>query len=533
MITPLPQITTLARAGALDRAWGLFAEGGYLSASDDPAALAVKGRLLKDRGLLETGGARAFLLGEAAAAYGAADAIDPQPWLLLNVATLTALIGEQAEAEAIADRVLARIASGEAVAETPYFLAATRAEALLLKGDIAGADAALAEARGHDPDGWSDHATTLRQFRLILKAREADQSWLDRHRPPRSMHFAGHLGVDPEDCAALRAEIDVVLEADNVGFGYGALAAGADIVVAEALLARGGELHVVLPADAEEFARQSVAPYHPAWTPRYEACLAAAASITIAAKSRGPYEPLATDLAADRAMGAAALNARLLETQAIQLLVIDEGDGGPFGGGKHTARDGERWRSAMKAQRVLTAPRIGTVPPSSRVREGREDLALAALLHVRFEGIDRLDEGQFARALDSLVAPVRAAAAALPRGPEADLPCGNARLLRFADVASAAAFARALHALDPPEGAPALPLTIVAHWGLVHGEREQTLGPAIAGLLRILPATMAGSFILTEAFASALAVTTLPPGTHLALVGEAGEERLYGLAPMA
>lgn len=533
MTTPLPQITTLARSGALDRAWGLFAEGGYLSASDDPAALAVKGRLLKDRALLETGGDRRFLLGEAAAAYGAADAIDPQPWLLLNVATLTALMGEEAEAAAIADRVLERIAPGQEVAETPYFLAATRAEALLLKGDVAGADTALAEARGHDPDGWSDHASTLRQFRLILSHREADRAWLDKHRPPKSMHFAGHLGVDPEACDVLRAEVDAVLAEENVGFGYGALAAGADIVVAEALLARGGELHVVLPAEAEEFARQSVAPYHPAWGPRYEACLAAATSITVAVRSRGNYEPLATDLAADRAMGAAALNARLLETAAIQLLVIDESGNGPFGGGKHTARDGERWRSAMKTQRVLTAPRIGTVPPSSSVREGRADLALAALLHVRFEGLDRLDEGMFSRALDTLVAPLREQIATLPGGPQADLPCGNARLLRFSDVASAAAFARALHALDPPEEAPALPLTIVAHWGLVHGEGGETTGPAIAGLLRILPATFAGSLILTEAFASALAVTTLPPGAHLALVGDAGDERLYGLARMA
>ena len=41
----------------------------------------------------------------------------------------------------------------------------------------------------------------------------------------------------------------------NVGFGYGSLAAGADILFAEALLARGASLHVVLPFDRRRICR--------------------------------------------------------------------------------------------------------------------------------------------------------------------------------------------------------------------------------------------------------------------------------------
>jgi hypothetical protein len=44
MTTPLPLITALARAGALEQASRLFEEGGYFQAHDNPAALAVKGR---------------------------------------------------------------------------------------------------------------------------------------------------------------------------------------------------------------------------------------------------------------------------------------------------------------------------------------------------------------------------------------------------------------------------------------------------------------------------------------------------------
>lgn len=47
------------------------------------------------------------------------------------------------------------------------------------------------------------------------------------------------------------------------GFAWGALAAGADIVIAEHLLASDAELHVVLPCPVEQFEAQSVAPAGP------------------------------------------------------------------------------------------------------------------------------------------------------------------------------------------------------------------------------------------------------------------------------
>jgi hypothetical protein len=529
MPTPLPQITTLARSGALDRAWGLFCEGGYLSASGDAAALAVKGRLLKDRALISHGGERAILMADAIAAYAAADAIDPQPWLLLNVATLSLLAGDDDAAQRLADAVLTRIAPGQAVNETPYFLAATCAEALLLKHDIGGADAALGEARAADPDGWSDHATTLRHFRLIIAAQGGSLDWLDRHRPPRSAHFAGHLGVDPHDCADLRAEIDTILDQQNIGFGYGALAAGADIVIAESLIARGGELHVVLPAEEPEFFRVSVSPF-PGWDERYRACLAAAATLTIATQTRGAFEPLATALAAERAMGAAALNARLLESEAVQILVIDDGDG-PWGGGKHTARDGEVWRRALKEQRIVVAPRRAAVPPSASRNEGRTDLGLAALLHVRFDGVDGLGDADFAEAVDAIIAPIRRAMMAIPNGPVRDMPCGNARLMQFEDVAAAALFARALHALDPPDGWGKTPLTLVAHYGLVHRIGDMIAGPAIAGLSTFLPATPGGTLTLSAAFAHAYAIVA-GPEVRMPVVGDAGGEPIHALCVM-
>jgi hypothetical protein len=503
MPAPLSLITTLARSGALDRAWALFREGGYDRASEDSAALAVKGRLLKDRAWRASGAARVELLARAGASYAAADIHDPQPYLLINAAACRALAGDQRGATAAADAVLDRIAPGKIVAETPYWLCATRAEALLIKDDVTGAQAALQEAYSHDPDGYEDHAVTLRQFSRLITVLGGDKTWLDGHRPPTSLHFSGHLGIDEGASDVLRDAVDAILIQDNVGFGFGALAAGSDIVIAEALIARGAELHLTFPAAVDDFCRLSVAPYGAGWVPRFEACLAGAKSVRIAAQvDAEAFEPLATALASDLAMGAALLNARRLESKAIQLLVIDEGDG-PYGGGKATARDGGAWLTTGETQRVIRQPRSNAVAPSSAMAEGRADRRLFAAVMLQFSGLDALGDGAFARAFDDEIAPF------LTRIQETDdaavrtQPCGNGRILAFADCQAAALFGRHLADLSPPDG---FPLRIAGHYGLFLCRDDMLIGSALSALEDLVAATHDGTFTVSNAFATALQI---------------------------
>ncbi|MBL7439274.1 adenylate cyclase, partial [Escherichia coli] len=88
--------------------------------------------------------------------------------------------------------------------------------------------------------------STLRQFATILAELGLDADWLDAYRPPRTLHYAGQMRIRND--ATQSAGIDAVLAAENIGFGYGALAAGADMLIAERLLARDAELHVTLPS---------------------------------------------------------------------------------------------------------------------------------------------------------------------------------------------------------------------------------------------------------------------------------------------
>ena len=70
-----------------------------------------------------------------------------------------------------------------------------------------------------------------------------------------------------------------------IGFVYGSLASGADIVVAEAFLEAGVELNIVLPFAVEEFVAISVAPAGAGWVERFHSCLSRATAVIVTSDS--------------------------------------------------------------------------------------------------------------------------------------------------------------------------------------------------------------------------------------------------------
>lgn len=307
---PLSTIIALARAGALDHAWAQFAAAGYGRMDADPAVLTVKGRLIKDHALRATdeATARRYYL-QSADCYRASAALQPATYPLINAATLSLLAGDQRQAAEIAQEVLVRVASEPDEPETPYYKAATEAEALLLLGRRGEARALLKAAVAAAPRAWEDHASTLRQFLAIERMLGGDTAWLGLLRPPRSLHYVADKDTGPDGAGA-------VLDPD-VGFGFGALAAGPELKMAEALLAHGAELHVILPSDADSFAARFIDPHGPAWRARFDRALAAAETTHFVRPLGGAPDAEAVLLADRIARGAAILNANRLLGEVI------------------------------------------------------------------------------------------------------------------------------------------------------------------------------------------------------------------------
>lgn len=445
----LPAIAALTRAGATARAWDLFQAGGWDRRESDPAALSLKGRLLKDRARASTGADQASLFAAAAEAYRAAHAFAPAPYRAINAATARLLAGDASGATAGAREVLTLLDRAGPDTDTPYYLAATRAEALLLLEDDAGAEQAIANAVAADPTGWDDRAITLAQLHEILRAQQREGPWLSRFAPPASLHFAGHMGIVGGGASEqeLVEATDAVLAAHSIGFGWGALAAGSDIVIAERLLAAGGELHVVLPCPVEAFAAQSVAPAGSQWLSRFRALLERAVSLRVAGQSPASvHDPLATEHAGVLAIGGTLLNARRLGTACLQLLVEDEA-----GGGLNTARQAALWPMSGQGQARIRIPRDAKVEslfPPEEPDPARQLVTQVAI------GIDLPGAGGPSARLAPMLDPVAntIAAAALPAGSIRIAP-GRWDLL-LDDRGQALAVVASLLAL--PGGAPAV-----------------------------------------------------------------------------
>ena len=499
----------------------MFEAAGF-EGRDEPGALTVKGRLLKDRARAASGEARRAFLQRAAEAYGRAGELEVgQTYPFINAATLSLLAGDAEGARARARHVLDLIEAGADGPETPYWREATRAEALLLLGRDAEARASFAAATGLAPQAWEDHASTLRQFELILAEQGADAAWLDAHRPPRALHFAGHMSLGP-DAGELAAKVAAVLVEERVGFGFGALAAGADNVIAEALLAYGAELHLVLPAPAADFAAASVTPFGGDWAARHEALLARADTVRVAGLAGSG--PMGHQLAAEAAMGCAVMQAHALVTEALQVLVLDGGTGdADWAGG--SAWMESVWAAAARRGRVLVAPRMAAPKaPGS----GGTDFRLAAMVEARVAEAGRLADGLVARLAQALSG---APMLTRPRWTAGGLS------LSFAGPAEAAtamlAIARALGEET---------FQVAGHYGLARviddpfGGGEVLLGEAGTVTGRILALTPPGAMLVSDDFACALAAGPARGQPHMEYVGDlaAGEPdlaiRLFSLS---
>ena len=321
-------VLALARAGALDFAISEFARFDLSKVRNHEDIMALNGRLSKDLYLRSSGEESRLHAQAAARKYEVAFQNTLGYYSGINSATM-ALMADMPQ-----DRVIARIEAIEALLPsateaTPadhYFTQATRAECFLLRGEKHKTEQALREAIDFDPLNYAAHATTLKQFSMICDKRGEAKNWLAAFNPPRPMHFAGHirLNMTPAGEDALRISVSDALQQEDVGFGYGALAAGGDILFAEALLEQGAELHIVLPCPKDIFKRESVTPFGESWDERFENCIALASSLRETTLSPNWPEKYMNRVSGLSAMGHAILQGQSLRVEPLQMLILND-----------------------------------------------------------------------------------------------------------------------------------------------------------------------------------------------------------------
>lgn len=539
------QVLALARLGDSERARELFAVYG-LGASPNAHHRAAGARLLKDLALLlEPGSARDAGFAEAFAAYDAIFQESGDPFPGINAATMALLAGKESRARRIAATVGDRVeTTGE------YYSTVTRAEAFLILGRTAEAGTLLAS---QEVAGSRDHGAkfgTSRQLAMIadhlgLRSEER-RALLAPLAPPLVAHGSGHMfAADSAAERALSIEIGRVLDEERVGFLYGALACGGDILLAEAALARGTELHVVLPFDEGDFIAQSVLPGGEAWADRYQNCRRAATSFTLASGIGYFGDPAQYGYGSRIAMGLARLRARHIGADVVQVAIWD---GAAVTGPAGTGADVRAWTSRRGRVRVVDPGKVdrGLRRPEARAASGFERV-LAAIVFTDFAGFSTLSEdalpafwsGVMQRVADALDAHGDAVQSRNSWGDALYAVLDSAPIAARLGLELQAALADLDYSAMGLDGGGRMRIGI--HYGPAFRARDPITGritfygTEISRTARIEPVTPPGAVFVTEPFAAIVALEASDEFAchyvgRLALAKKYGEFPMYRLA---
>jgi class 3 adenylate cyclase/tetratricopeptide (TPR) repeat protein len=544
-------VLALARAGSTGEALRRFEDHG-LASVDTEDVRALRARIAKDLALAAEGEERRRAALEAAAIYLSIFEATGGYYPGINAATLMLLAGEEDEARRLASRVLSALRSED---QDTYYVVATEAEAALILGREEQARAALVRAAATHGGDFGALSTTRRQLRLVCQAVGIDPDVLAAIAGPSVVHFCGHR-IAPPDVngrfpataeAEVAARIAAAVAVDPPGFAYGSLASGGDIMCAEALLAVGAELHVVLPFATDEFIRLSVADGGPGWVERFHRCMDAATSVGFATEDAYLGDDVLYRYAAELAMGVALLRARFLDAPARQIAVWD---GGPAGGEAGTAIDVATWTAHGHPCTVI-APADGP-PPAAPVIMNRTDdkgRVVRALLFADVKGFSKLTDEQLPPFAEHVMG---AFAQVLERHDDAVSyrnTWGDAIYAVLTDVVSAAACAlemqEAMGSIDlAAHGLPPhLALRLGAHVGPVFPildpvvKMQAYMGSHVSRTARIEPVTPPGAVFATEPFAAALELEHGRYGFdyvgHVPAAKDYGSLRMYRLRPVS
>jgi class 3 adenylate cyclase/tetratricopeptide (TPR) repeat protein len=345
----------LARSGSTEAAnavlESLRAEGHL-----EDETLGMLARTHKDLGLHAEGVKRHEHLAAALQLYSSVYAAHGSYWAGVNVATLAALQGERELSEGVARALLEDCAAAlERLADhhpERYWVLATLGEAALALGDCAQAERWYRLAGEAGRRRFGDLNSTRRHAVLLLDHLGEDSGQIDEWLPlPRVVLFSGHM-VDREGRASERfparlepavyATIRCWLEENHGLVGFASAACGADILFLEALLELGGEAHVVLPCEVDEFLAESVEiPGAGDWRERFEQQLANS-RVVLASSSQSLIPGLGFDYANQLIQGLGMLRAHELETELVALAVWD---GQPGDGPGGTAGAVQQWQA--------------------------------------------------------------------------------------------------------------------------------------------------------------------------------------------
>lgn len=245
----------------------------------------------------------------------------------INAAAMGLIYGEQEKAhqwaEEVANMCLMCQLALPKDSDEHYWIEATLAESFLVRGQLGQAEELYAHASTFGGQSWVVLNRTRDQARLLLEHSGQPRNRLDHcFKLPNIVVCAGHM-FDKVDRAKprfpfraeemVRQEIKKRLADMEAQVGFCSLACGTDMLFAEAILERGGEVNIVLPFNKEDFRLASVDVVPDVdLGARFEKILENAATVTVLTETGRATEAAAYDYCNQVLIGLSLLKAQFL-----------------------------------------------------------------------------------------------------------------------------------------------------------------------------------------------------------------------------
>lgn len=493
----------------------------------------------------------------------------------INAATTSQLAGRGDRAQHLAREVIERALQEleQPGRETDCWLRACLGEAHVLLGNLPEAARWYRQAVQLAAGRLGDIAAMRRNLLLLQRAQTIGSEIWELFQTGSVLVFSGHMIDHPERTTQrglpprFPADVDLeqrvagaigdALDELKVGVGYCSAACGADLLFAEQVLARGAELHVVLPFDRDDFCATSVdfgLEEMQGWRRRFEAVLGKATALHYATTERYLGEDALFHFANTIIQGLAIGRARQLGSVLHGLVVLDRASEQAIGG---TASVAQQWRDPNRPLRVIDLARLRTesaaalstlaaaLPSESRALGGssHRPREVMAMLFADVKNFSKLREEQAPAFFITFLNKVAEVIEVGKDRPIFQNTWGDGLYMVFDQVVACADFAmRLLDAIAATNWQQfGLPNDTTVRMGLHAGPvfrqrdpiigRDNIFGSHVNRAARIEPVTTPGCAFASEQFAAALAVAA-EHDFHCEYMGIVPLAKEFGHAPL-
>jgi class 3 adenylate cyclase len=385
---------------------------------------------------------------------------------------------------------------------------------------------------------------------LLLAHLGQKENLADKWLPiPGVAVFSGHM-IDqpgrPQDrfperfAVAVKKSIKQWLRENNVRIGFSSAACGSDLLFQEVLAELGGESHVVLPYEEQQFIQDSVdITGNKEWVKTFHGVLQNAAQVVYTSSQKMQAGSVSYDYANLVLHGLASVRARELETQPLGLVVWNGGKGDGPGG---TASVVARWHGlGVKVSRVDLSTLPDPVPEllpiikeTTQSLQGiieefpESETKVMAMLFADAVNFGKLTEEQVPRFVEAFLGAIAQVVSKSGDRNVVRNTWGDGLYLVFKTVRDAGICALELREMVQEtnweaKGLPAtLSLRIALHAGPVFGGidpvtgNKNFTGTHVSRAARLEPKTPPGEVYASEAFAALAEVDKVDPKTEFA-----------------